>query len=76
MLILKTASLPSEKPLVPATALWGGHAGTPALWAQRVERGPRSAAVGAASHRTAEYQRPATTRRPLGEIIRGEREAT
>jgi hypothetical protein len=76
MLILKTASLPSEKPLVPVTALSDGYPGTPGLCAQRVERAPRSAGVGAATRRTAECQRPATTRRPLREIIRGAREAT
>jgi len=76
MLIAKAAFPPSEKPLVPATALWDASAGTPALYAHRVERAPRSARLGAvAPHQTAEYQRSATRRRTLGEIIRGEREA-
>ena len=74
MLIVNAASPLSEKTLVPATARWDASA--PALYARRVERAPRSAPLGAVAHRTAEYQRSATRRRTLGEIIRCEREAT
>jgi len=76
MLIVNAASPLSEETLVPATALRDASAGTPALYARRVERAPRSAPPGAVAHRTAEYQRSATRRRMLGEIIRCEREAT
>jgi hypothetical protein len=76
MLIVKAASPLSEKTLVRATALWDASAGTPALHAHRVERAPRSGPLGAVAHRTAEYQCSATRRRTLGEIVRGEREAT
>ena len=75
MLIANAAFPLSEKPLVPATALWDASAGTPALCAHRVERAPRSAPLGAVAHRTSEYQRFATRRLTLGEIVRGEREA-
>jgi hypothetical protein len=76
MLIVNAASPPSEKTLVPTTALWDTHAGTPALYAHRAERAPRSAPDGAVAHRTAEYQRSATRRPALRELIRGEQEAT